>query len=300
MLIGRTRGETWRETIAYLAYRAVSWLAYTLPETRGRRWFSRAGRLAYRVLPRVRDTVAANQARVVGREVDDPLVQAATVEAFESYARFWFDAFHAAHWSDEEVLRRFDAEGGEEIDRALEAGSGAIIALPHMGNWDVAGRWLDARGQGAVVVAERLRPDRLFELFVAHRERLGMDVVGLDDGGVGRQLSAALKGNRVVCLVADRDLGGGGVPVEMFGARRRLPAGPALLSITTGAPLLTASIREEAGGYRLVILPPPPVERSGNRRADVAALTRALAEVFERSIAASPTDWHMFQPGWDP
>jgi phosphatidylinositol dimannoside acyltransferase len=300
VLIGGARGETWRETLAYLVYRAVSWLAYTLPEARGRRLFSRAGRIAYRALPRVRATVAANQARVVGREDDDPLVQAATLEAFESYARFWFDAFHAAHWSDEEVLRRFDADGGREIDEALEAGNGAIIALPHMGNWDVAGRWLAARDQGAVVVAERLKPDRLFDLFVAHRERLGMEVVGLDAGGVGRQLSAALKRNRVVCLVADRDLGGGGVPVEMFGAPRRLPAGPALLSITTGAPLLTASIREDAGGFRLVILPPPVVEMTGDRRRDVVTLTRALAQVFERSIAASPTDWHMFQPGWEP
>jgi KDO2-lipid IV(A) lauroyltransferase len=298
--MGRTRGETWKETVGYLVYRAVSWLAFTLPEARGRRLFSRAGRIAYRALPQVRATVAANQARVVGRDDDDPLVQAATLEAFESYARFWFDAFHAAHWSDEEVLRRFRGDGGEEIDRALDAGTGAIIALPHMGNWDVAGRWLDARGQGAVVVAERLRPDRLFALFVAHRERLGMEVVGSDEGGVGRQLSAKLKANRVVCLVADRDLGGGGVPVEMFGAPRRLPAGPALLSITTGAPMLTASIREEGDGFRCVILPPPQVELSGNRRADVVALTRGLARVFERSIAASPIDWHMFQPGWEP
>ncbi len=300
MLIGRARGETWKEALAFQAYRLVSWSAFRLPEPGGRRLFSVVGRLAYRVLPGVRATVSANQAQVVGRRVDDPLVQAATREAFASYGRFWFDAFHVLRWPDEEIFRRFRADGGDEIDRALEAGTGAIIALPHMGNWDVAGRWLGARNQGAVVVAERLKPERLFQLFVEHRERLGMDVVGLDDGGVGQQLSAALKKNRVVCLVADRDLGGGGVPVEMFGRTRRLPAGPALLSITTGAPLLTASIREEPGGFRCVILPPPDAPRSGDRRTDVVALTRALAAVFERAIAASPPDWHMFQPGWDP
>jgi lauroyl/myristoyl acyltransferase len=300
VLTGRARGETWKETLAFQTYRFLAWLAFTLPEPRGRRLFSRTGRLAYRALPGVRATVMANQAQVVGRDVDDPLVEAATLEAFQSYGRFWFDAFHAARWSDEEVLRRFRADGGEEIDRALEAGSGAIIALPHMGNWDVAGRWLKARDQAPVVVAERLKPDRLFELFVEHRERLGMDVVGTDDAGVGRQVSAALKANRVVCLVADRDLGRGGVPVEMFGRHRRLPAGPALLSLSTGAPLLTASIREEDGGFRCVILPPPEVSLTGERRKDVVALTNALAAVFERAIAASPTDWHMFQPGWEP
>ena len=169
-----------------------------------------------------------------------------------------------------------------------------------MGNWDVAGRWLAARGQGAICVAERLKPERLYDLFVTHREQLGMEIVGLDDGDVGRKLSAALKQNRIVCLVADRELSGRGVPVEMFGRLRGLPAGPALLSLTTGAPLLSAAIREEFGGFRCVILPPIDVETTGERRKDIVTMTKALAAAFERSIASSPPDWHLFQPGWEP
>jgi lauroyl/myristoyl acyltransferase len=299
-LIGLRKDESWQETVAYQAYRFVAWLGFTLPERQGRRLFTQLGRIGYRVLPNVRATVAKNQGQVLGRPPDDQLVQASTLDAFERYARFWFDAFHAARWSDEEVLRRFRADGGEEIDKALAAGTGAIVAIPHMGNWDVAGRWLDVRGQGAICVAETLKPDRLFDLFKRHRERLGMEVVGLDEPGVGRQMSAALKNNRVICLVSDRELGGRGVTVDMFGAPRRLPVGPALLSITTGAPLLTASIREDAGGFRCVILPPPEAELTGDRRTDVVTVTEALAGVFERAIAASPPDWHMFQPGWGP
>jgi lauroyl/myristoyl acyltransferase len=298
-LTGARPKESWKETATFQVYRFVAWLGFTLPEALGRTLFTKLGRLGYRLMPNVRATVAENQGQVLGRSSDDPLVQASTLDAFERYARFWFDAFHASLWSDEEVLRRFRAEGGDEIDRALEGGRGVIIALPHMGNWDVAGRWLAARGQGAVCVAERLKPDRLFELFATHRERLGMEIVGLDDGGVGRQLSAALKQNRIVCLVADRDLSGRGVPVEMFGRSRGLPAGPALLSLATGAPLLTASIREEFGGFHCLILPPIEVETTGDRRKDVVTMTRALAGVFERAIASSPPDWHLFQPGWE-
>jgi phosphatidylinositol dimannoside acyltransferase len=293
------QGETWKETVAFHAYRSVARLGFTLPERAGRRLFTTLGRLGYRFLPNVRATVAANQGQVLGRPPEDPLVQASTLDAFERYGRFWFDAFHAAGWSDDEVLRRFRADGGEEIDRALAAGNGVIIALPHMGNWDVAGRWLAARGQGAICVAENLKPKRLYELFVTHRERLGMEIVGLDEAGVGRRLSAALKQNRIVCLVADRELSGRGVPVEMFGRTRGLPAGPALLSLTAGAPLLTASIREEFGGFRCVILPVPEVEMSGERRKDIVTVTRALAVEFEHAIASSPPDWHLFQPGWE-
>jgi phosphatidylinositol dimannoside acyltransferase len=90
------------------------------------------------------------------------------------------------------------------------------------------------------------------------------------------------------------------VPVEMFGRRRGLPAGPALLSLTTGAPLLSAAIREEFGGFRCVILPPIDATATGDRRKDVVTVTKALAAAFERAIASSPPDWHLFQPGWEP
>ena len=95
MVIGVRRGETWQETMAFQAYRFVAWLSVSLPEARGRRFFTRLGRLGFRFLPNVRATVAANQGQVLGRPPDDPLVQASTLDAFERYARFWFDAFHA-------------------------------------------------------------------------------------------------------------------------------------------------------------------------------------------------------------
>ena len=171
----------------------------------------------------MRATVAPNQEQVLGRPPEDPLVQASTLDAFERYARFWFDAFHATGWSDEEVLRRFRADGAEEIDRALAAGNGVIIALPiwGTGTWPGGGSRRGARG--AICVAENLKPKRLYDLFVAHRERLGMEIVGLDDTGVGRRLSAALKQNRIVCLVAGRGLSSRNVPVECSGVPAACP-----------------------------------------------------------------------------
>jgi lauroyl/myristoyl acyltransferase len=293
-------GEGWKQTLAYYAYRCVSWLGHSLPETTGRRLFTWMGRLGERALPNVRATVAANQAQVLGREVTDPLVATATRQAFERYARFWYDAFHAVDMSDEEVQRRFVVDGEEHMLEAQTKGKGVIFALPHMGNWDVAGRWLAARGQSLVSVAEKLEPERLFQLFLEHRRALGMDIIGLSEEGVGRQLSARLKDNRAVALVADRDLTGRGVEVEMFGRTRRVPAGPALLSITTGAPLIIAGVYETKGGWRCTMSRPLQIEPTGERRADVRALTLAMAAGFESVISASPPDWHMFQPGWEP
>ncbi len=175
---------------------------------------------------------------------------------------------------------------------------GGICALPHLGNWDAAGRWMNAIGLPALAVAEELTPRRLYDLFVELRNSIGMDVVGLSDPNVGRTLAIALGEGRMIALVADRDFTGRGVEVEMFGRKRTIPAGPALLSLTTGAPLIVTPTYTTPNGWRIEIREPLSIEPTGDKRADVRALTILMARTFEEAIAAAPSDWHMFQPGW--
>lgn len=289
-----------RGRVAFHAYRTVAWLGRTLPEHTGRLLFRWLGLVAHAVAPGVRATVAANQAQVLGRPVDDPLVKASTREAFVLYARYWFDSFHVVRIPFEELLERFECVGIEHMEDAFDAGTGVIMALLHLGNFDVASRWLDAQGIDPVAVAERLEPPELFDLFVRHREALGMEVLGLSSEGVGRRLKEALGTNHLLALVADRDLTGRGVEVEMFGRTRKLPAGPALLSLATGAPLVVAPIYQTEDAWKCVMFPPCTIEPTGSRRADVIALTQEMATNFERAIAAAPADWHVFQPAWEP
>ncbi len=241
--MSETASPSPRERVAYRAFATVGWLGRTLPTHSGRMLFRWAGSLAYHLAPRVRSIVAANQAMVLGRPEDDPLVRRATAEAFRRYARYWFDAFDVVGWSDDRIDAAFAWSGIEHLADPVAAGTGVIAVLPHMGNWDAAGRAMLQRGLPVVSVAERLQPDELFRLFLEHRQALGMTIIGLEQNGrVGRALTTALAESRVVALVADRDLTGRGVEVEMFGGRRKLPAGPALLALSTDAPIVVASI----------------------------------------------------------
>jgi lauroyl/myristoyl acyltransferase len=288
-----------RERIAYRVFATVAWLGTTLPTHTGRLLFRWAGSAAYRLVPTVRATVAANQARVLGRPVEDPLVVASTKEAFRRYARYWFDAFDVVDWSDDQIERAFVWTGLEHLADPVAAGTGVIAVLPHMGNWDAAGRAMLQQGLPVVSVAERLRPEELFRLFLEHRQALGMTIIGLDQNGrVGRELGRAIRDGRVVALVADRDLTGRGIEVEMFGGRRKLPAGPALLALSSGAPIVIAALYETPEGWRCVLHPLADVPRTGVRRQDAEAITHEIAHAFERAISASPPDWHLFQPGW--
>ncbi|HJS26445.1 MAG TPA: phosphatidylinositol mannoside acyltransferase [Actinomycetota bacterium] len=294
------RGETPKETVAYWSYRSVERVAMALPERSGTWGFEALGRAAYRWMPNLRARVAANQARVLGADPMDARVALATREAFELYARYWFDAFRIRALTKDEFNERMRMVAVEHVDRALEAGRGCICVLPHLGNWDAGGAWFGLNGYRIVAVAEELRPRRLYDLFVHHREELGMRVVGLGkDAHVGQKLKQFLADNWMVALVADRDLSGRGIEVEMFGAPRKVPAGPALLSITSGAPIVPAPTATLDRGWEVRLEAPLEIERTGNLHADVVALSRLMAERFERAIAARPTDWHMFQPAWE-
>ena len=110
---------------------------------------------------------------------------ASTREAFELYARYFVDSFHLPVLSDEEILSRVECDTAYRLREGLDGGHGGICALPHLGNWDAAGRWLLALGIPVLAVAEELKPRRLFDLFVEHRRVLGMDMVSLSANNVG-------------------------------------------------------------------------------------------------------------------
>jgi lauroyl/myristoyl acyltransferase len=237
-----------------------------------------------------------NLARVLGVEparVPDGLIRA----SLASYARYWREAFRLPTMDLPAVARHFDdvSIGTDRPQAALDAGRGGILALPHSGNWDMAGVWLVYKHGTFSTVAERLKPESLYRRFIEYRESLGFEVFPASGGERPpfELLAERLRQNRLVCLMADRDLTRSGVEVDFFGEATRLPAGPAKLAITTGAHLIPAHVYYD--GDDCVIDLQEPLDTSSN---DVTAVTQALANRFARNIAAHPADWHMMQPQW--
>jgi KDO2-lipid IV(A) lauroyltransferase len=185
--------------------------------------------------------------------------------------------------------------GREHIDAALAAGRGAVFALPHSGNWDMAGVWMVQYYGTFTTVAERLKPESLYRRFITYRETLGMEVIPHVGGDRPpfEVLTERLRANRLVCLMAERDLTRTGVQVDFFGEATRMPRGPARLAIETGAALIPVHCWNLRNNWGVEFF--PPLDTSGG---DVGALTQALADRFAAGIAAHPEDWHMLQPQW--
>jgi phosphatidylinositol dimannoside acyltransferase len=244
----------------------------------------------------------ANLRRVVGPQVPEAELDDLVRRGLRSYARYWMEAFRLPALSRRQILAGFRLDGVELLAADVAAGRGAVVALPHAGNWDAAGAWVAATGWPLTTVAERLRPEGVYERFLAFRQRLGMEILPTHGGErpAFDVLVDRLRAGAVVPLLADRDLSARGVEVEFFGGRTRMPAGPALLAIRTGAPLYVASMWYEADAACASIEGPLELPDPASAPLDqrVRAVTQRIADGLAAGIARHPEDWHMLQRMW--
>lgn len=287
-------------TLAELGY-ATGWrLVRAMPEPVARASFRAAADAAYaRRGPAVR-RLEANLRRVVGPEATDAELDRLLRAGLRSYARYWMEAFRLPSWSRAQILGRFHLAGAEQLAQAVEAGTGAVVALPHAGNWDAAGAWVAANGWPLTTVAERLRPERLYERFLRFRQSLGMQIIPLRGGERPplETLEERLGRAHIVPLLADRDLSARGIEVQFFGAATRMPPGPALLALRTGAPLFVVEMWFERDRAHGRLHGPLPLPQGGSLDQRVRELTQQVADQLAAGIAAHPTDWHMLQRLW--
>src|SRR5215831_14802898 len=288
-----------KDRIADTAYQLGWSVVCRLPErwTAGIfRWFAD---VAWRRQGPRMQTLEGNLRRVLGPDADGPQLRAVSRESMRSYARYWLEVFRLPVIPVERLVSGMQEEG--EIETTLgyiKAGRGVIFALPHMGNWDQAGAWIIHQGAGSfTTVMERLKPESVYDKFVAFREGLGMEVLPASGGAVHAFgiLSQRLRAGKLVCLPADRDVTGSGIEVEFFGEKAKMMVGSAALAERTGAALFPAILWYEGDRWGIFVDREIPVPAEGDRKQKVAAMMQELARSFEAGIRAHPADWHMLQ-----
>ena len=235
-----------------------------------------------------------NLARVVGSE---NVTRALVRDSVRSYTRYWMEAFrlpaiHRDAGLHERLLSGL--EGLEHFDASAQSGRGTILALPHSGNWDMAGVFLVGHYGQFTTVAERLKPAVLFDAFVDYRETLGFEVLPLTGGEASpfARLKEVLEAGGVVCLLAERDLTRSGVTVDFMGEEANMAAGPAQLALETGAALHVVHSWFAGEGWGLSVSPELEVT-------DLQETTQRMADGFASNIRRHPEDWHMLQPQWN-
>jgi KDO2-lipid IV(A) lauroyltransferase len=283
-----------RTNPAYLLYRIGQLAASVIPErVLLEAAYVLGGVVAHRNSKK-REVVRRNLARVVDHDLDYFVD-----DAFRFYARYWVETLRIPKPGRDEILRRTTAEGIEGMAALLNAGRGVLFVSPHSGSLDVAGAWLAAQGWPVIAVAEELEPPALFDLFARLRRSVGVEIHPAGKGSSARALLNGLRSGAAVGLVADRDISGSGIDVEFCGEVTKLPTGPAILALRTGAPIAVGALYQRPGGrYHAVVCDPIEVTPGRAEPERVRELTERVARDMELLIKREPAQWHMFQPNW--
>jgi phosphatidylinositol dimannoside acyltransferase len=284
------------ETFVYwgynLAWKIIRWIpegkAYSLADRFADFFYARNGKGVNRL--------RTNYQRV-RPELDKAQLEFLVNAGMRSYLRYWCDTFRFPAWSKERLLSTTVCENENFLRDPIAEKRGCIVALPHAGNWDHAGAYFCATGIPLTTVAEHLKPEKLFRKFLEYRTAIGMEVLDLDSRSIA-VLSQRLRAGKLVALVADRDLSKNGIAVNFFGTGGQMPAGPALLAIQTGADLITAFVKYEEVGIRIIFGEAIAVPATGSVQEKAAVMTQVIADRFAEQLAVHTVDWHMLQRIW--
>jgi lauroyl/myristoyl acyltransferase len=223
-------------------------------------------------------------------------------QCMRSYARYWCDAFRMPDWTTAKIAS-LPVKGLQNAQKAMDdaqnSGSPSpVFVVPHSGNYDYGAAFLAQHFNGVTTVAERLKPDKLFDKFVDFRANLDVEVVGTGTPNTLDILADRARAGRISGLVGERDLSRNGIPVNFFGQEARMPAGAAVLARRLGVSILPVSFWYEGRQAKAEIYPPIDVPQDGEDEAAIAATTQAWADKIAIGIAEHPEDWHMLQPLW--
>jgi KDO2-lipid IV(A) lauroyltransferase len=258
-----------------------------------------AGACAYLLFPIPRRDICANLAVVTREPASSSRVRSLAREAFITDARNWVDTVRIGSLSDGEILRSVMVDGWDRLDEAAAQGRGVVLVTLHLGNFDLVGQVLAARGYSLTVPVERIRPARLFSLLTEERRSRGINVVPLEEAP--RAMVRALRAGELVGIAGDRGAAGKTVEVEFFGMPAHLPKAAVSLARLTRAPLLVGvGLRSPHGGYRGYVSDEIPMARTENAAEDDRNNTQRVARVLEDVIARNPGQWLMFTPLWRP
>lgn len=291
-----------RDRLVVLAFRLGWLLVRYVPERLMYAVVDAGARVVHRRGGSGVEQLRSNYARVRPDLGEDELDRV-TGEGVAAAFRYYAEAFRlpAITGADIDARVRFGGPGADSLRADLAAGRPVLAFLGHLGNWDLAGAWC-ARHLGRVVtVAERLRPEEMFQAFLDFREgRLGMTIHPAAPGTLGLLREQLATGEPVVMpLLADRDLSAKGVEVDLCGHRARVAAGPAILAVETGLPVYVATMwhvrRGRTWGMDIEISAPVVPDGSQPQAQQVASVTQSCADELGRAIQARPQDWHMMQ-----
>lgn len=275
-----------------LAWRITKFLPYKV----ARSIFAQLAKISYRRNSRSIQQLRKNLSVVTKLSGDD--LEDLVVKALVSYSRYWCEAFQLPNYSNYRIGEMVRISNSRQLLDPLKNGQGVLVAVPHLGNWDLAGRWFAIHAGEVFTVAERLKPEKLFDAFLRYRKSIGLIAYPAKDRATVTALKQHLEQGKLVALVADRDMSASGIEVIFCGEKCTMPAGPATLAYATKSILTTACLYNEPDHLAGYVELPIEIDYSIPKDEAIKLATQQMADRFSNYVTNHPTDWHVLQKVW--
>ncbi|MEO0184291.1 MAG: hypothetical protein ABIL22_06865 [candidate division WOR-3 bacterium] len=212
---------------------------------------------------------------------------------FENFARCMIDFFRLGFLKKEEFISDVIAQGLENLNEALANKKGCILITLHIGNWDYAGNFLAACGYPMIALVEETEPE-MFKLYTKHREATGLKTFPLSRASYA--FLETIRNNRILAVLADRDLMKQGTVLKFFSGRRSFPKNLGEIIVRKKIPvvfgyMVLLSRTNQKKRYLGVIEPM-------NIFDDENEFYLFMTKRFETFISKFPDQWFVFHPEW--
>lgn len=277
----------------YYALRSVIGTLHALPWNAACGFGAGLGTLGYRPLG-IRKRVVERQIAAAFPELSGPDVQSLARRAYAHLGRSSIETALLPSIGQRGVLAMVESvEGFEMVEEAMALGKGAVLVTGHLGNWELAGAYVAARGVPMDVIV-RTQANPLFDAYINKtRGSLGMTVVR--DHEAARSTPRSLREGRAVAFVSDQGVMGlASTFVPFFGRPAKTPRGAAVFAMKYDTPtFFVTALRQPSGKYR-VSVERVPIIRTGDREADIDAIVTSYTAILERWVRAAPEQyfWH--------
>ncbi|MFH1487027.1 MAG: lysophospholipid acyltransferase family protein [Chloroflexota bacterium] len=283
--------------IQYLLWRVSLLVWRIIPLKVGYRLADFVGDLTYLGWPKGRRYAIENMRRVLGITADRRSVHEVARQSLRNYCRYLVDFIRFPLLKREDIRRKVIFDGWDNLDLALKDGKGAIFIGLHFGNWDLAAAVAASRDYPFNVIAETFGYPPLNRLVQEARRQRGMKVIPMERAASG--IVRALRRNEILALLIDRPSPEDGVLVNFFGSPTKVPSGPAVLALKTGAKLVPAGLVRLPNDMFLGMVDQfIEISPSGNFQSDVQAVTQRIIDSLEGMVRRFPEQWFAFRRMW--
>jgi Kdo2-lipid IVA lauroyltransferase/acyltransferase len=279
-----------KHRIEYAAFRAGMVGGRLLGERQGMRVGGAAGAAGYRL--GIKRKVVESNIRLAFPDAPDDWVRNVATESYRHLGRETLMMLRLSWMSRDEVLERTRIVNEEPAAAEYAKGNGVVVVTGHLGNWEIGGAAIAARGYRLAAVAKRAANPLFYRRIMAARARVGMEIIDFADAT--RPGLRALRDGKILALAADQHAGRSGVWVPFFERPASTFRGPAIMALRTGAPMyLAISLRRPDGVYELT-LSPIDATATGDMDADVRRVTTEYSRQLEAAVRQTPGQylWH--------